>query len=285
MVAAVDQPAEDGMVMSEDILRQPGKAGKNEGAEEAVETTKMTTIKDQNEVVAEIQAAMKAEVGSEMKKDIRKQQGKAGNIVAVEGAAIMMMMTIIKALRGVVEAEAVTMMKKTMTTRDLQAGAAQEVTVTMTTTTAIKDRHAAAEEVRAVAKVEVGSEMKRVTRKQQGKDGRIGAEEEAVAAMRTIIKDLHVVEVEVRAVAKVEVGSEMRRVTLKQQGKDGGIGVEEEAVAAMRTIIKDLHVVEVEVRAVGKAEDGMVMKKNIPGQQDAAGEIAIELGCNLKGVH
>jgi DNA-binding protein len=102
---------------------------------------------------------------------------------------------------------------------------ADAVVVGMKMMTAIKALHVVVKETRAVATIEVGLEMKRVTRKQQGKVGSIGAEEETAAAMRTIIKDL-LVGAAARAVGKAGDGMEMKRNIHGQQDEVGEIVIE-----------------------------------------------------------
>jgi hypothetical protein len=133
-------------------------------------------------------------------------------------------------------------------TKDLHVSqSAEEAGIMMMTTTIIKDLHAVVAngavvmkktmtiinglqvvaEVRAVAREEVGMEMRKDIRKQLWKDGSIG-EEEVDAAMTmmtmTIIKDLHVAVAEVYA-REAEVGLAMKEDIPARPGKVGEIGI------------------------------------------------------------
>jgi hypothetical protein len=273
-VVVIDQVAAVGTEMSEDMLRQPGKVGNIAVEEEAVITMMKTTIKDLHVVIAEIHVAVKAEVGSGMKKDILKRQWKAGNIARAEGTVIMMKTTNIKEHRIAVE-EAVIMMRTTII-RELHKVAVEEAVITMKMMTTTKDPH-------ATVVGEVAITMKTMT---IIKDLHVAVADAGVDTVKmTTIKGLHVAVEEVQVAVKAEVGSVMNKVIPKQLWKAGSNAVEKETEAVMTTmtIIKDLHVVAAEVPAVVKAEDGMAMKKNIPARHDKAGVVVIDfLNCNFR---
>jgi hypothetical protein len=118
-VVVVDQPAEDGMEMKEVILKQPGKVGNTDEAEEVVALIPMMTItKHLHAVAVEVQVAVKAGDGLEMKKDIPKPREKDGNIVVAVEEEMMTKMTI-KGLHAV--GEAAIMMKMKINIKDLHA--------------------------------------------------------------------------------------------------------------------------------------------------------------------
>jgi len=237
------------MEMSEDMLKQPGKVGNTVVEEEAVTMTKMTTTRHLHEAVEEIHVAVKAGAGSEMRKDIRKHQGKAGNIARAEDAASMMTMTTTRHLHRAAVEEAVITMSMMRITTGRRAVVAEEVAAVMMTMTIIKDLHA------AVA----------------------GA---AVATMRMTrtMKDLRVVVREARVAVRAEVGMEMKKGIPKQRWKVGSIVVEEAAAATMMTmtIIKDPLVGAAEIRAVVTAGVGLVMTKDIHVLPAKAGVIGID---------
>jgi hypothetical protein len=259
-MVVTDRPVEDGMEMKEVIRKQPGKVGNIVVVEEAVITMMIMTIKDLQIVAAEIREVAKAEAGMGMKKDIREQPWRAGNIVrVVEGVVIMMqMMKTFKDPHAIAVEETVIMMKTITTTKRPHEVGVEEVVTTMTTKIVTKD-------LRVVAADVVPD----------------------TTMMITITKGLHEVVVEVREAAKAEVGMEMSKVILKPRWKAGSTAVAEEvaALTMMMTIIRDLRAVAAEVPEVGKAEDGMEMKKHIPGQHDKAGEIVIDFPDILEKVH
>ena len=241
-----DQPAEVGMEMRRAILRHQGKDGSVVAEEEVVIIMTMTTMKDLHMRVAEVQVDVRAEVGSVTKKGILKQPGKVGNIVAAEETAITMKTTTIKGLHAA--GDGTVIMRKTKAIiKDLHVAKAEEAGIMMTTKTIIKDLHAVVAngavvmkktmtitndphvgaEIRAVAREEVGMEMRKDIRKQLWKDGNIGVEEEDAAMMMTmtIIKDLRVVVEEVHAMAKAEVGLAMKEAIPARPGKVGEIAI------------------------------------------------------------
>ena len=249
------------MEMKVVILRQLEKVGNIVAEEEAVIMTMKMAIKDLR-AVAETLVVAKAEVGTAMKKDILRHQWKGGNIaveeavimmtiikdlqaVVVEEAVVTMMMTIIKDLRAA-GAEAVTIMKMMTTTKDLRVAVAEEAVMMRKTKTIIKALragvagaavgtikmmkiirrlHEVVEEVRAVMRAEVGSEMRKAIPKHLSKAGSTVVEKEAAAVimMTTIIKDLRVVVAEVQAVGKAEVGLAMKEDIPGRLGKVGEI--------------------------------------------------------------
>ena len=244
-MVATGRWAGDGMEMKEVIPKQPGKAGNIAVVEEAEIMTMKTNINDLQVVAVVVHVVAKGEVGTEMRKDIPKQPGKAGNIARAGEAVVMMKMrTTIKDLHLVAVEGAVIMMKK-MTTISLRAAVVEGVAITMkmmTTiehrrvaaavdmkmkTTSIKARQVAVVEVRGAVRVEVGMAMKKDIQSPPGKVGSIAAEEEAVVAMMmmAIIKGLHVVAAEVHAVRKAEDGSAMKKGTRAPPGKDGEIAI------------------------------------------------------------
>ena len=89
----------------------------------------------------------------------------------------------------------------------------------------IRRLHEVVEEVRAVMRAEVGSEMRKAIPKQLSKAGSTVVEKEAAAVimMTTIIKDLRVVVAEVQAVGKAEVGLAMKEDIPGRLGKVGEI--------------------------------------------------------------
>jgi len=223
--------AEVGTAMKKDILRHQWKGG-NIAVEEAV--IMMTIIKDLQAVVVE------EAVVTMMMTIIKDLQA-----VVVEEAVVTMMMTIIKDLRAA-GAEAVTIMKMMTTTKDLRVAVAEEAVMMRKTKTIIKALragvagaavgtikmmkiirrlHEVVEEVRAVMRAEVGSEMRKAIPKHLSKAGSTVVEKEAAAVimMTTIIKDLRVVVAEVQAVGKAEVGLAMKEDIPGRLGKVGEI--------------------------------------------------------------
>ena len=227
------------------ILRHQGKDGSVVAEEEVVIIMTMTTMKDLHMRVAEVQVDVRAEVGSVTKKGILKQPGKVGNIVAAEETAITMKTTTIKGLHAA--GDGTVIMRKTKAIiKDLHVAKAEEAGIMMTTKTIIKDLHAVVAdgavvmkktmtiindlhvgaEIRAVAREEVGMEMKKDILKQLWKDGSIDVEEEDAAMIMmtmTIIKDLREVVAEVHAMAKAEVGLATKEDTPAWPGKVGEI--------------------------------------------------------------
>jgi hypothetical protein len=234
------------MEMRRAILRHQGRDGNIVAEEEVVIIMTMTITKDLHVLVAEVHGGVKAEVGSVMKKGILKQPGKVGNIVAAEETAITMKMTTMKGLHVAKAEEAGIMMTTKTITEDLHVANAEEAGIMMMMKTIIKDLHGVVAdgavvmkktmtiindlqvvaEVRAVAREEVGMEMRKVIRKQLWKAGSIGAEEEGAAmTMTTIISNRHVVGAEVHAMGKAEVGLAMKEDIPAQPGKVGAIEI------------------------------------------------------------
>jgi hypothetical protein len=244
VAAEVDQPEEVGMGMNENTLRPRGKVGNIVAAEEAVAKRMMRIpiINDLQAIAAATHAAVKAEGGMEMKRDILMHPGKDGNIVVDEELVVMIRKTIIRVLRAV-EVEAAIMMKTRTIIKAHHVMADEAVTMTKTKIT-IKDRHA------------VVLMMKMMT-----------------------IKDRQAGE-QARGAAMAEVGMEMKKGILRHRWKDGNIAAAaagEIVVMTMMITIKDRHVVGAEVLNMAKVVDGTAMKIGIHAQPERAGVIVINI--------
>ena len=248
MAGAAGRAAEDGLEMKGVILKQRGKVGNIAVVEEVVITTMKMITKDLPVIAVEVRDVMKAEAGTEMRKDIPKQPGKAGKVARVEEAVVMMKMTTIKGLHAAAVEEAAIMMKMKTTIGVPKAGV-EGVVTTMKMKITIKYLRAA-----AAAAVDTMMRM-------------------------TIIKVRHVAVVKVLGAVRAEVGMAMKRDIQKLLWKVGSIAGEDVVAAvAMMTIttIKGLHVAGAEVHAVGKAEDGTAMREDIPARPGKDGEIVID---------
>lgn len=153
--------------------------GHQEAAQDAT-TTMMMIIREHLVEEVAARAVVRAGVGSEMKKDILKQPGKAGNNdVVVEEGVTMMIMTpkdlpaVVVEIPAAMTAEVGLVMKKVILKQRWKAGrivvAEGDVTTTMKTTI-IKELHVV-EEDRHLMKAGVGMVMRKAIPVLQEKDG------------------------------------------------------------------------------------------------------------------